>query len=576
MRAILYSLLLILGFAIPSVSMAATQDGGICPRPNEGSEVKPPPDLFSQNGTLSVALNFYTSMDDAGRTLFCFVTADGLESPTLHVKPGDTINIALTNMLPDAPGARADVMFAKGDVCGSGIMTVTSVNMHFHGTNVLPKCHSDETIHTIVNAGQSFTYKLHIPKDEPPGLYWYHPHLHGYSSMEVQGGATGAIEVEGIADIQPVVAGLPERYLVLRDQQQITPPSLSASAPPNWDVSVNYVPVTFPQYVPSIVKMKAGAKEFWRVVNASANTIMHLQVTYDGVAQPLGIVAWDGVPTGSKDGTQKGSVITQNDILLPVAGRVEFIIDAPKSGATVALLKTLAIDGGPSGDNNPERTLARIVTTGTPAKLPALALSGNGSRKLRFDDLAIAPVTAKRDLYFSEYVLTHLPRGPHVDDAQIVHFYITVKGQKEIPFDPRNPPAIITNQGAVEEWTIQNRTDEVHEFHIHQVHFLVEEINGVKIPKGQQQLYDTFQVPYWHKEDGKPYPYIKIKLDFRGPTVGDFVYHCHILDHEDQGMMAIIRVLPKAKGGTGQSSARNSVPAHGLAKSQRVTLAAAR
>ena len=78
---------------------------------------------------------------------------------------------------------------------------------------------------------------------------------------------------------------------------------------------------------------------------------------------------------------------------------------------------------------------------------------------------------------------------------------------------------------------------------MHQIHFLVQEVNGVKIPKDQQQFYDTFQVPFW-RGHGR-FPYIKVKMDFRGDVVGDFVYHCHILDHEDGGMMAIIRVLPK-------------------------------
>ena len=129
--------------------------------------------------------------------------------------------------------------------------------------------------------------------------------------------------------------------------------------------------------------------------------------------------------------------------------------------------------------------------------------------------------------------------------SDLVVFYITVDGQSNRVFDPNEPPAVMTNKGAVEEWTIQNRSPEVHEFHIHQIHFLVEEVNGVKIPKDQQQFYDTYQVGYY---DGvsENFPYIKVKMDFRGAVVGDFVYHCHILDHEDGGMMAKIRVLPKA------------------------------
>jgi len=94
----------------------------------------------------------------------------------------------------------------------------------------------------------------------------------------------------------------------------------------------------------------------------------------------------------------------------------------------------------------------------------------------------------------------------------------------------------------VEAWTIQNRTGEHHEFHLHQVHFMLLAVNGVPVPPSQQQFYDTFQVPFW--SGSGPYPSITVRADFRGPDIGDFVYHCHILEHEDHGMMATIRVLP--------------------------------
>jgi FtsP/CotA-like multicopper oxidase with cupredoxin domain len=549
MKSVFGMALLLLGTLLPNLALAA--DGGICPRPDPGSDVAQPPDLFSQNGVLEVALNYYTSVDRMGRTLFCFVTSDGAESPTLHVNPGDTIKIALTNQLPSVPGAPVTRVSNDATVCGSPDMTVTSVNMHFHGTNTSPRCHSDEVIHTLINSGETFNYTLHIPSDEPPGLYWYHPHVHGISSQALQGGATGAIEVEGIANVQPAVAGLPQRYLVLRDQQrklQSKPPGNSSDPTgdpftplPNWDVSVNYVPVNWPHYQPSIIRMQAGTQEFWRVVNAGANTILDLQVSYDGVVQPLQIVAFDGVPTGSKDGRHQGTIVTQNDILLPPSGRAEFIIAAPPSPSTVAVLKTLAIEGGPASDSNPDRPLANIVASAAPAHLSKTTAPKGPARKMRFEDLANAKVTEQRTLYFSEKQppVGRLNPPGHEGTA----FFITVDGQEEQVFDPNNPPAIITTRGAVEEWTIQNRTAEVHEFHMHQIHFLVEAIDGVPIPKAQQQLYDVFQVGYW---TGKgDYPNIKVKMDFRGPTTGDFVYHCHILDHEDFGMMAIIRVLPK-------------------------------
>jgi FtsP/CotA-like multicopper oxidase with cupredoxin domain len=297
--------------------------------------------------------------------------------------------------------------------------------------------------------------------------------------------------------------------------------------------------------------MQTGTQEFWRVVNAGANTIFNIKLTYDGVAQPLQIVAFDGVPTGSKDGKHQGTIITQTDILLPPSSRAEFIVTAPPSSSAVALLSTEAIDGGRASDSNPARPLAQIVASDAPVHLPATPASTKAADHMRFDDLANARVTEQRTLYFDE------ENPPHAGELENTVFFITVVGQDEKVFNPDNPPAITTTRGAVEEWTIQNRTAEVHEFHMHQIHFLVEAINGVEIPKKQQQLYDVFQVGYW---TGKgDYPTIKVKLDFRGPVVGDFVYHCHILDHEDMGMMAIIRVLPgNEKRGNQQAALRKS------------------
>jgi FtsP/CotA-like multicopper oxidase with cupredoxin domain len=539
----------------------ALADGGVCPRPAVGSIVAPPPDLFSDNGVLNVSLNYFTSMDDVGRTLFCFVTPDGMESPTLHVKPGDVINIHVTNQIPGAPLGASETVSGSDTQCGSAAMTATSMNMHFHGLNVTPGCHGDETIHTIINSGESFDYKLRIPANEPPGLYWYHPHIHGSSSVNVQGGATGMIEVEGIENIQPAVAGLPERFLILRDQQLGYDGRQKSPFTPNWDVSINYVGVPYPDYPPAIIRMQKGTQEFWRIANASANTILNLQVQYDSLPQPLQITGFDGVPTGSQDGKRQGTIVTQNSVLLPPAARVEFIVAAPSRKVKDAKLITLGIHGGPAADTNPTRPYAVIQTTDEPAALPRTPERSGPPNVQRFENLADAKVTANRTLYFFEVPsILAKEAGPttasgkgkvQLPPAEPVKFYITVEGQFNQLFDPNAPPAITTNRGAVEEWTIQNRTAEVHEFHIHQVHFLVEEMDGVPVPKDKQQFYDTHQVDFW---DGiGPYPYIKVKLDFRGAVTGDFVYHCHILDHEDGGMMAIIRVLPKGEGATNGS-----------------------
>ncbi len=529
-----FLLALCLNAGLSAVAVAADIH---CPRPKVGSDILPPPDLFSNGGVLNVSLDYWMDVDAAGRTLFCFRTADGLESPTLHANPDDTINIILTNHVVRPLNGPSEIVSNKKNQCGDNRMNLSSVNMHFHGLNTSPKCHSDETIHTIVNSGQTFTYKIKVPKDEPPGLYWYHPHVHGIASAAVQGGATGAIIVEGIENVQPAVAGLPQRLLIIRDQ-----PLLNSGAPdegpmPNWDVSVNYVPVPFPGYPMSHIRMTLGTTEFWRVANAAANTILDLQVIYDKKPQALQIVGLDGVPTGSQNGKRQGTIISQKHILLPPAGRVEFILAGPTKKIAQAYLVTRKINGGPASDTNPARPLAQLIATEGPNKLPRLPERSGPPRPQRFEDASDAKVTAHRTLYFLE-----APSSRRSPVGESVNFYIVVDGQTARLFDPNDPPAIETTKGAVEDWTIQNRTSEVHEFHMHQIHFKILEENGIPVPKDQQQWRDTYQVGYWDGES--KYPYIKVRMDFRGAITGDFLYHCHILDHEDPGMMAIIRVKP--------------------------------
>jgi FtsP/CotA-like multicopper oxidase with cupredoxin domain len=534
-----------LTFAVAPIS-ALAKDSSSCPRPDPGTLVQPPPDLLSVDGVLNASFEYYTTVDNAGRTLFCFVTPDGLQSPTLHLHPGDILNLSVTNRNPPPPpGSPTEVVANASDRCGDVTMTITSLNVHFHGTNTSPVCHSDQVIHTIINSGETFKYTVKFPWSEPPGLYWYHPHVHGLSEAAVQGGASGAIIIEGIENVQPSVAGLPERVLLIRDQ--IPDPTInscqtpgvtlpSGATVPSWDLSLNYVPILCPGFTPAVVEMKPGQPEFWRVANASADTIMDLQLQYDGVAQPLQIVALDGVPTGSQDGTMQGQTVTQTDILLAPAARAEFIVTGPSTAVKNAQFLTLNIDTGPDGDTDPTRPLASILATASPPSLPVIPAASKPAYHQLFEGLANAKVTANRTLYFSE-VLSD-PSNP----ASPTNFFITVDGATPVLFDPNNPPAIITTQGAVEDWTIQNRSQENHEFHIHQLHFLLLERNGVPVLPEQSQYLDMVDIPYWSGTG--PYPSVKVRMDFRGMDIGDFVYHCHILEHEDNGMMAVIRVLP--------------------------------
>ena len=205
-----------------------------CPRFAAGSVVQQPPALFSHNGVLNVRFSYQTTTDTTdspGRQLFCFMTPDGLENPTLHVNPGDTLNITVTNNTPTSPVGETlhpyyppncgDTTQQTQDPTQNSGMTGGSMNIHYHGTNVSPQCHGDNVTKTLINSGSTFQYNIQFPKNEPPGLYWYHPHVHGLAEAAVQGGGAGALVVDGINNVQPAVANLRQRILVLRDQPTI-------------------------------------------------------------------------------------------------------------------------------------------------------------------------------------------------------------------------------------------------------------------------------------------------------------------------------------------------------------------
>jgi FtsP/CotA-like multicopper oxidase with cupredoxin domain len=493
--------------------------------------------LYGQNGQLTINLAYNTTTDASGRTLYCFTTPDGTESPTLHVQPGDLLVVNVTNKLPKPAAAGAMQMTTNATlVCGAATMDASSMNIHYHGTNVSPACHSDEVIHTLINSGESFTYNVRFPTDEPPGLYWYHPHVHGIAEPAVLGGASGTIIVDGIENIQPSVAGLPERVLVVRDQIVAGSP-MPGGAVPSWDLTLNYVPIAYPALTPAVIKMQANKQEFWRVANEAADTILDLQVLFDGAPQTLLVTGLDGVPVGSQDSSRQGILIPVTHMRLPPASRVEFLVTGPSGNVKSAQFVTQAINTGPFGDNDTARTLAAIQGGETADGISAVAKVSQPPWKPRFRNLDTAEVDTHRKLYFSE-------------NATQTQFFITVDGQTPVVFSADLPPAIVTHQGAVEDWTIENRAQENHEFHFHQIHFLVLSqdnfgVNGSQIvPAIQNQFMDMIEIPFWDGNPKHPYPSVTVRMDFRGADIGDFVYHCHILNHEDQGMMAIIRVLP--------------------------------
>ncbi len=550
-----------------------------CPRPAAGSAVPEPADLRSKNGVLTVDLAYRNSAGANGSMRYCYVSEEGDEAPNLRVKPGDLLILRLKNEVTKVSpstaksagspaagvsGTKAHQMTMTGG-CADGQMTSASTNVHFHGLDVPPVCHQDDVLNTIIEpGGRPFEYRFRIPLDQAPGLYWYHPHVHGFTKNQVLGGASGALIVEGIEGANTLLAGMPERVFVIRDQDLVNPnaqPVQSGNVPPPIvmrdaegdilnagrdggtpakDLTINFVPVSFPDYKPAVIRVKTGETQLWRLLNASAITYLDLQLLVDKAPRMVGVVSLDGNPI-NENGLAGNRVIWQGHVLLPPAGRVEFMVRGLSAGQSGSLV-TRVVDTGPAGENDPTRPLATIVASND-APEPHARLEASPTARGRPTSVWLGNVkpVRTRTLYFSEQ-----PRNPN-DPNSLTDFYITVEGQTPKLFDPSSKtPDIIAKQGEVEDWIIENRTRELHAFHIHQVHFMLLEWNGV--PLDEPFLRDTINVAYWDGQS-RSYPSVKLRMDFRDPNaVGTFVYHCHLLEHEDGGMMGLIRVEPKIQG----------------------------
>jgi FtsP/CotA-like multicopper oxidase with cupredoxin domain len=270
------------------------------------------------------------------------------------------------------------------------------------------------------------------------------------------------------------------------------------------------------------IGIRPGERQFFRVVNASAARYYDLSVD----DATLDLIARDGVPLDAYPRTPP--VDRVGHVLLPPGARAEFVVTAP---GHPTVLRSACVDSGRGGDADPPVVLADLLD-------PATLFGGAPSRPL---DVHARPLTIgsplPRNLLSRPFAKPVVRRIVHfTEDAR--GFYIDGRA-----FRMGEPPTIVARSGTVEEWTIVNSTDELHDFHIHQIHFVTESIDGVPVPR--RTWADTVNVPSQHHGKGGTTPgRVRLLMDFRDPVVrGTFVYHCHILDHEDKGMMATIRVM---------------------------------
>ena len=454
--------------------------------PVTGVALREPEMLRSERGVLRVTLEAAAGTHEvAGREVTTLGYNGGLPGPTLTLRAGDRLQVHLANGLAE------------------------DTNLHVHGLHVSPRGNGDN-VFVSVAPGDSFDYDYQLPDDHPPGVYWYHPHLHGLVADQVYGGLYGAIVVE---DPSPVDVAR-ERLLVVSDVsldasgQVVTPSQMEQMMGREGGlVLVNG------QVAPRI-EMVAGSRERWRVVNACSARFLSLRL--DGHALHL---------VGMDSGRFAEPRATDHVLLLP-GNRADLLVTA---GRGAGVLRALPYDRGGIG------MMGGLRSRGTgPVPLATVAVTTDGAADTgplpAFDpprDLRTEDVAGRRELVFATGMggmgMGGMGMGAGRAMGDMMSF--TIDG-REFAHDRVDQEV---RAGTVEEWTIRNDSPMDHPFHLHVWPMQVLEENGT-----------AHEAPVWQDVVNVPARgSVRVRVafdDFDGRTV----YHCHILDHEDRGMMGVV------------------------------------
>jgi FtsP/CotA-like multicopper oxidase with cupredoxin domain len=352
-----------------------------------------------------------------------------------------------------------------------------------------------------IKSANSFDYRWRVPDDHPYGVYWYHPHPHGETEAQVLDGMSGLLVIEGfIENHYPKLASAKKRTLILKDLEL---PGSDDDTPKT--KTVNGV-------LGGILTTAPGSFEIWEIGNIGADSYFDLAL--DG--HKFFVLERDGNALDVPEET--------DHLFLPPSSRAEIAVEIGASGRYT--LRTREVETGKAGDPNPDVALATLKVEGDPVdssdlraqlKTP-IAIEKAGPTAA---EIAALPVTRTRRIVYTE-------------NAAGTEFYLDGKAFAMDRID------IEVRLGDVEEWTLVNDTDERHTFHIHQTEFLVLSVGDNLLET--EGVRDNVDIPFRDPKTKKPGE-VKVKIPFTNPLiVGKFPYHCHILEHEDGGMMGNLRV----------------------------------
>ncbi len=524
------------GFLLP-------RSASVLAESSEGEPLRDLPEVRGNGGLLDERLDMVArSMRVGGRSVTLDTYSGEFPGPIFRFRPGDQVRLLLrnrmrpmgipTNKLPpmcaSPPGEDGTTAPPNGPLeCAPHVagqvaagetlpQTMLATNIHTHGLQVSPEGNADNVFVRVDPHGEH-QYVYNVPDDQPAGLHWYHPHFHGSTSHQGWAGLSGPLIVEGDIDEVPELADMRERTIVINelwlDENGEVPTALVVpTGGPVPFSSIPAVPTTTTftlngQLLPEI-HMRPGETQRWRMLNASPHRAIWLHIDGHSLHQ-IGV---DGVPLAR---TRRVPAT-----MLSAGNRSEFVV---RAGTRPGRYPVFAreYDQGHPGGARPTVQLGTLVVTGPPAtgRIPTTLVTPP-----RMPD---RPVARRRTLVFSGDITGN--------DGIGVRFFIDGKLYDHHRIDQE------VEAGTVEEWRLVNDDVFQHPFHIHVNPFQVTDVKG--IPPGDSS-WDTDPSIWWDVFRLPPKGEVTIRTYFRPDIPGKTVYHCHILPHEDNGMMGNVLISP--------------------------------